>query len=91
MNRAAIILTNDNIDAVLIKQLCDRDITILELRYKGTRILAASMYMDINEEIDNKKKYEILQFSKGSSILIDMDSNSRYTGWHDSQTEEVKS
>ena len=56
MNRAAIILTNDNIDAVLIKQLCDRDITILELRYKGTRILAASMYMDINEEINNKTK-----------------------------------
>jgi hypothetical protein len=87
-SRAAIILTNDNIDAVLIKQLCDRDNVILELRYKNTRILAASMYLDLNEEIDNKtaKIDEILQYSKDSGILIAMDSNSRSTIWHDNQT-----
>jgi len=39
------------------------------------------MYLDINEEIDNKtaKFDEILQYSKGSGILIAMDSNSRST------------
>jgi hypothetical protein len=67
----------------------DRDITIVELIYKGTRILAASMYMNINEEIDNKKTKidEILQFRKGSSILITMDSKSRSTTAK--QTQEV--
>jgi hypothetical protein len=46
------------------------------------------MYLDINEEIDNKmaKVDEILQYSKGSGILIAMDSNSRSTVWHDNQT-----
>jgi len=76
---AAIIIANNNIDAVLMKQLCDRDNAILELRYKSTRILATSMYLDISEKIDNKtaKVDEILQYSKGSGIPIAMDSNSR--------------
>jgi hypothetical protein len=45
-SRAAIIIANDSIDAVLIKQLCDRDNVVVELRYKSTRTLAASMYLD---------------------------------------------
>jgi len=42
-SRAAIIIANDNIDALLIKQLSDRDITVIEVRYKITRIIVASM------------------------------------------------
>jgi hypothetical protein len=78
-SRAAIIIVNDNIDAVLINQLCDRDNVVLEMRYKSIRIFAVSMYFNITEEIDRKtaKIDEILQYSKGSSILIAMDSNSR--------------
>ena len=39
----------------------------------------ASMYLDINEETDTKtaKVDEIIQLSKGSSILIAKDSNAR--------------
>jgi hypothetical protein len=87
-SRAAIIIPNDNIDAVLIQQLSDRDNVILELRYKNIRILAASMYFDITEEIDKKtaKVDKILQFGRGSGIIIAMDSNSRSTIWHDDQT-----
>jgi hypothetical protein len=46
------------------------------------------MYLDINKEIDSKtgKVDEILQYSKGTGILIAMDSNSRSTIWHDNQT-----
>ena len=33
-SRAAIIIANDNIDALLIKQLCDRDTMVIEVRYK---------------------------------------------------------
>jgi hypothetical protein len=58
------------------------------MKYKNIRILAASIYFDINEEIDKKtaKVDEILRCSKGSGILIAMDSNSRSTAWHDSLT-----
>jgi len=58
------------------------------MRCKNIRILAASIYFDINEEIDKKmaKVDEILRCSKGSGILIAMDSNSRSTAWHDSLT-----
>jgi hypothetical protein len=62
-SRAAIIITNKNIDAVLTNQLCDRDNLVLELKYKSIRIFAASMYLDINEEIYTKavKVHEIIQ------------------------------
>jgi hypothetical protein len=87
-SHATIIIANDNMDAVIIKQLCNRDNAILKLRYKSTRILTASMYLDINEGIDNKMTEidEILQHSKGSGILIAMDSNSRSMVWHDNLT-----
>jgi hypothetical protein len=86
-SKAAIIVANDNIDAVL-KQLCDRDNAVLEMRYNSTRIFAVSMYFDITEEIYRKtaKIDEILQYSKCSGILIVMDSNSRSTLWYDNQT-----
>jgi hypothetical protein len=41
-NRTTIIIANKNIDAVLIKQLSDRDTVVIEMRYKSIRILAAA-------------------------------------------------
>jgi len=55
-SRATIIIANDNIDVVLIKQLSDRDNEALELRYKSIRLLASSMYLDITEEIDRQQR-----------------------------------
>ena len=34
-SRAAIIIANDDIDALLIKQLCDRDTSVVEVRNKA--------------------------------------------------------
>ena len=45
---------NDNIDAILIEHISDRDNVVVELRYKSIRLLAASMYLDITEEIDKQ-------------------------------------
>jgi len=61
---------------------------VLERKYKSIRIFAASMYLDINEEIDTKtaKIDEIIQLSKSSGILIAMDRNSRSEVWEDNQT-----
>ena len=41
-----IIIANEDIDAIIIKQLCDRDTIVAEVRYKSMRFLAASMYFD---------------------------------------------
>ena len=51
-SRAAIIITNKKIDAVLIKQLTNPDSVLLELRHNNTRFYAASMYFDITREIE---------------------------------------
>ena len=86
-SRATIIITNDNVDALLIKQLCDRDTTI-EVRYNSMQIFMVSMCLDIKEEINDKlaKVDEIIKFGEGMGILIPMDSNVRSHAWHDKQT-----
>jgi hypothetical protein len=87
-SRAAIIIVNINIDALLIKQRCDRNATVIEVGYKSKKILAANMYFDITEDMNIKlaKVDEILKFGTGTGILIAMDSNSRSQAWHDKQT-----
>jgi len=53
-SRAAIIITNSKIDAVIIKQFSNPDHVLLELRYNNTRFIAASMYFDITKEIERE-------------------------------------
>jgi len=52
-HRAAIIITNSNIDAILISELCAEDTVVLEIIYEGMSFLAASMYFDIDDQIQN--------------------------------------
>lgn len=87
-NRAAIVITNQNIDAVLISQLSDPDTVPLELDYNNTRFFTASMYFDITTDIDKEldKIDQILEFTKGNGLVIAVDSNSRSVAWHDTQT-----
>ena len=76
-SRAAIIITNNKIDAVLIKQLSNPDSVLIELKYNNTRFFAASLYFDITKELD--KIEEILDFTKGNGLLIVVNRNSRST------------
>jgi hypothetical protein len=89
-SRAAIIITNIKIDAVLIKQLNNPDSVLLELRHNSTRFYAAGMYFEITKEIEREldKIEEILEFTKGNGIVIAVDSNSRSVAWHDSHTNQ---
>jgi hypothetical protein len=48
-SRAAIIITDNKIDAVLMKQLSNPDSVLLELRC-NTKFFATSMYFDITKE-----------------------------------------
>jgi hypothetical protein len=86
-SQAAIIITNNKIDAVLIKQMSTPDSTLIELKY-NTRVFAASMYFDITKAIerDLDKIEEVLEFTKGKGLIIVVDSNTRSKAWHDSQT-----
>jgi len=75
---------------MLIKQLTNPDSVLLELRYSNTRSFAASMNFDVTKEIETEldKIEEILEFTKGNGLVIAIDSNSRSTAWHDSQTNQ---
>jgi hypothetical protein len=84
-SRAAIIITNATIDALLITQVSDNDAVLLEIVSGNTRFYAASIYLPYNEHMTTNTKTleKILKFTKGAKIIIGMDSNSRSTTWHD--------
>jgi len=84
-NRAAIVITNKKIDAVLITQLSNPDSVLLELEYNNTRFFAASMYFEITEEIEREleKIDQILELTKGIGLITAVGSNARSAAWHD--------
>lgn len=86
--RAAIILCNKSIDAVMLSQISDEDSVVVELVKGSLRFCAVSMYLDITEDIniDLSKIDAMLSFSEGTDLLIAMDSNARSSMWHDTIT-----
>ena len=84
-HRAAIVIPNNKIDAMLITQISNEDTVFVEIIHENLKFFAASMYFDIEDQIENifSKIDTILQFAKGEMILIATDSNSRSTSWHD--------
>jgi hypothetical protein len=83
-HRAAIIVINSKIDAILIAKLSD-DTVILEIIYGKQKFYTAIMYFDYKEQIENKfhKMDEIMRFINGGRILIAADSNARSKTWYD--------
>ena len=53
-HRAAIIIINNNIDAILITKISDEDTVVVEITHDKWKFLAASMYFDLEEQIENK-------------------------------------
>ena len=84
-NRAAIVVTNQN--DTLFNGLSDEDMVVLEVIIGNVKIILASMYLDINREleIDLLKIEAILLHAKGAGVLIAAD-NSRSVSWHDTLT-----
>ena len=60
----------------------------MELIFGNVKIILASMYLDRNQQLDDYllKIEAIIQHAKGAGIRLAMDSNSRSTTWHDTQT-----
>lgn len=83
--RAAIIITNKSVDAIMINQISDSDMVVIELIQDKFSTYAVSMYMDITTDIniDFRKIDNILSFTKGKCLLICMDSNARSKTWYD--------
>jgi len=55
-SRAAITITNNTIDALLLTQYSDEDTVLLEIHKGNKKFFAASIYMNYKEEIDNSLK-----------------------------------
>ena len=87
-NRAAIAVNNNQVDTVLIKQLSDVFAVVLEAVVEYTRIIVASMYLDINWliDIDMMNIEATTAHAQGAGVIIAMDSNSRSTSWRDMLT-----
>jgi hypothetical protein len=84
-HRTAIIIRNDNIDAILISKISDEDTVVLELTYNILKLYAVCMYFDIQGQIESNlnKINEILKLIKGGKALIAADANARSKTWHD--------
>jgi len=64
-SRAAIIITNDTFDAILITQYSDNDTVLLEIQKGSNTFYAASVYKEYNEQIDTKLQTieQIIEFT----------------------------
>jgi hypothetical protein len=49
--RSTIVIANKNIDALLISQLSEEDIVVVEIIQGNLKFIAASIYLDIGNEI----------------------------------------
>ena len=67
-NRAAIVNTNKEIDAVLITQISNSDIVLLEIEYKNTKAFIASACFDITTNIEDEliRLDQILELTKNT-------------------------
>ncbi|KAF2893642.1 hypothetical protein ILUMI_12532 [Ignelater luminosus] len=83
--RAAILIENKLIDAILIKQFSDEDYVVVEVNYEEMRWYALSIYFDINRdiEVDLQKVENILSYMGKAGCIICIDSNARSTFWYD--------
>ena len=86
--RAAIIISNNTLDAILITQFSEYDTVLLEIHKRSNSFYAASVYMEYNEHIDTKLQTieQILEFTKVSKLIMAIYSNARSTILHDTTT-----
>jgi len=86
--RAAVVATNSQVDATLIHQLSDADTVAVEIIKGNTKIIAASIYLDRENQIEHDllKMESVLYHAKNTGVLIASDCNDRSTLWHDKLT-----
>jgi hypothetical protein len=87
-SRAAIVVTNNHIDVLLVKQHSGANAVVAEITVDGVKLILVSMYFDIGRqiEVDLSKIEALLQHANGVGFLLAIDSNVRSVSWHDSTT-----
>ena len=88
--RAVVIVNNNKIDAVAVKQVSDEDASLIEFSCKGLKFYGASLYFAIDRDMgrDIRKLEEIRKLTRGKDLIISIDSNSSSKLWHDTQTNQ---
>jgi hypothetical protein len=88
--RAAVIVNNNKIDAVAVKQVSDEDACLVEFGRKGLKFYGASLYFAIDQDMgrDIDKVEEVRKLIRGKGVIISIDSNSRSKLWHDTETNQ---
>ena len=86
--RAAIIINNNEVDAITITQGSHEDAILTEIRHKGLHLFGASLYLPIDRDIerDIDTIENIHQFTKGEGLILAIDSNARSRLWFDKYT-----
>ena len=87
-SRTATVITNNQIDALLIREATDKDTVVIEITLENLKFYMVNMYLDITEKLDKtiEQINDILQLANTRGLLITMDSNSRSRTWHDKLT-----
>ena len=83
--RAAVLVTNRQMDAILISQLSDEDMVVVQIKIKNMHYVVISAYFDGTEDINPQlqKISKVIEFARNKSLLIATDSNARSVMWHD--------
>jgi len=87
---AAIVVHNNHLDTILIKQLSDENTAVIEIMYREMKTIIVNLYFVITRHIDSdlRKIENIQQYGKCAGALIAVDSKSRSSLWHDIITNE---
>ena len=81
--RAAIIVNNDMV-VTAITQVSNEDAIVTEIRYKGTKLFATSLYLPRDRDLETME--EITQLSRGNGLILAIDSNARSRLWFDKRS-----
>ena len=86
--RAAVVVTNNHIDTMLIQQVSDADMVAVEIIKGSIKLVAVSMYFDRENQIEQDLgKMELtMHHAKDTAVLFALDSNARSTLWHETLT-----
>lgn len=87
--RACVVLSDPNLDAVLLGEFSDEDFVAVELSLvSGLSCVFISAYFDCTSDIshDLNKVSRVLNANADKKFIMCVDSNSRSAMWHDSQT-----
>ena len=82
----AIIVNNNFIDAIAVKQISHEDAILIDISYEDFTFYGASLYFPIDRDIarDFETVEKIIQLAKGKGLILSVDS----TLWYDTRTNQ---